>query len=735
MQVQLDRIIIFNFKSFKGEVTVGPIKPFTAIIGANGSGKSNIMDAISFVMGEKAKSLRVKQLNELIYGTFRGIPIGHRAYVTAVFVFEDSSVETFTRTIYHTSSEYKINDQVVAAQLYMSKLRKLNLNVTTKNFLVFQGAIDSTLMKTPKEYTHMFEEISNSIELKEEYERLKNEIVKEENEIKYLYKSKKDLLSRKKYVSLEKKEADKYKKLHNEYLSKKTELYLFELFHIQKDIEDLHVTLKATELKLIKYKTDKDNESDVLKERKRQLKIALETLENIEQDLFNLENGVKMKQTNLLEAKEKVSYCEQKFNSISRKLSEARELNKSHLKAIKELMQRKDELMQMKSKLEEDIATHLLSQGSSIQFNDIQVEEYFHLKQTAGAQCSENIQVSISLKREQSVNQNKLDNENRKKYELEATLQQKSILKGETERRIKRLQQCMDENQDMLTNKINTKYNLENMIVKEKKDVESIQQELQCLSEQLDSAKLDKFTTSRLIKGEETIKILQNLFTGVYDRLYKLCKPIHPKYDVAMTKVLGKYCNSIIVSTNKVAVQCINYLKEQKIGTETFLPVESLKVEPIKKNLRGITNPKNVKLLYDVLNFEHREINNVILFVTKNTLVCETSEDAIILADEMEPTKINCVTLDGTYYTKHGIISGGQVELLKKAEIWNEKNLVQLKSKKIMLMEELRKKMKISQNESEIITLDVQIQSLTNKLNYCRFDLRDSASVYRDFFF
>ncbi|KAF3420483.1 hypothetical protein E2986_06121 [Frieseomelitta varia] len=343
------------------------------------------------------------------------------------------------------------------------------------------------------------------------------------------------------------------------------------------------------------------------------------------------------------------------------------------------------------------------------------VEEYFHLKQTAGAQCSENIQVSISLKREQSVNQNKLDNENRKKYELEATLQQKSILKGETERRIKRLQQCMDENQDMLTNKINTKYNLENMIVKEKKDVESIQQELQCLSEQLDSAKLDKFTTSRLIKGEETIKILQNLFTGVYDRLYKLCKPIHPKYDVAMTKVLGKYCNSIIVSTNKVAVQCINYLKEQKIGTETFLPVESLKVEPIKKNLRGITNPKNVKLLYDVLNFEHREINNVILFVTKNTLVCETSEDAIILADEMEPTKINSTI---HMYNKSTIHMYVLIYLIVLHRIVTS----------IMLMEELRKKMKISQNESEIITLDVQIQSLTNKLNYCRFDLRDSAS-------
>ncbi|XP_043802008.1 structural maintenance of chromosomes protein 1A-like [Apis laboriosa] len=155
-----------------------------------------------------------------------------------------------------------------------------------------------------------------------------------------------------------------------------------------------------------------------------------------------------------------------------------------------------------------------------------------------------------------------------------------------------------------------------------------------------------------------------------------------------MTKVLGKYCNSIIVSTNKVAIQCINYLKEQQIGSETFLPVENLKVEPIKEILRGITEPKNVKLLYDVLKFELAEINNAILFVTKNTIVCETPEDARMLAYEINPYhRINCVALDGTYYKKDGIISGGEVELLKKAQIWNEQNLIQLKSKKVILME------------------------------------------------
>lgn len=73
----------------------------------------------------------------------------------------------------------------------------------------------------------------------------------------------------------------------------------------------------------------------------------------------------------------------------------------------------------------------------------------------------------------------------------------------------------MKEIQDMLTDKINIKNNLENIITQQKKDVETIQLELQYICEQLDCAKIDKFTILHLNKEAETIKILQNLFSGV----------------------------------------------------------------------------------------------------------------------------------------------------------------------------------------------------------------------------
>lgn len=61
--------------------------------------------------------------------------------------------------------------QVVTSQVYLNELERLGINVKAKNFLVFQGAVESIAMKNPKERTALFEEISNSGSLKTEYER------------------------------------------------------------------------------------------------------------------------------------------------------------------------------------------------------------------------------------------------------------------------------------------------------------------------------------------------------------------------------------------------------------------------------------------------------------------------------------------------------------------------------------------------------------------------------------
>lgn len=157
----LKHIEVENFKSYRGRRIIGPLKQFNAVIGPNGSGKSNFMDAISFVMGEKTQSLRVRRLCDLIHGAAINKPISRSCSVTAVFYLDDEGKElSFQRSVQGSSSEYRIDNSIVSNTEYLAELEKLGINVKAKNFLVFQGAVESIAMKNPKEMTLLFEEIS-----------------------------------------------------------------------------------------------------------------------------------------------------------------------------------------------------------------------------------------------------------------------------------------------------------------------------------------------------------------------------------------------------------------------------------------------------------------------------------------------------------------------------------------------------------------------------------------------
>ena len=64
----IQKIELQNFKSYQGTAVIGPLyHKFNAVVGPNGSGKSNLMESLLFVFGKKAKSMRLKKLNELIH--------------------------------------------------------------------------------------------------------------------------------------------------------------------------------------------------------------------------------------------------------------------------------------------------------------------------------------------------------------------------------------------------------------------------------------------------------------------------------------------------------------------------------------------------------------------------------------------------------------------------------------------------------------------------------------------
>ena len=729
MGPELKYIELENFKSYKGHIRLGPLHPFTSVIGPNGSGKSNFMDAISFVMGEKTTSLRVKRLSDLIHGASINRAVSNRASVSAIFTKEDGSEQTFTRSIIGSSAEHRIDNEVVSSQQYHKELENLKINVNAKNFLVFQGAVESIAMKNPKERTALFEEISGSGAKKREYDRLQEEMKHAEENTQMSYQKKKTLGLERKEAKLEKEEAEKYKKLQENLAERQIELQLFKLYHNERKIGEYENETvekrKATE----KIEKKKEKAEEKLKDVKKEQSKAQRDFAKVDSEIREKENSIQKKRPAFIKAKEKSAHMQKKVDNAKKSLKQAEKAHKAHQSEVQEL---ESEMRTAERKKEEYITimeSESQEQGRNLQLESGQVKEYHKLKEKAGKESAKGLAKLDSINREHKSDQDKLDTENRKKQELESKIKTKGHELDEAQKRAEKLNDHIRTSEQQMEEQEKILNELQGDVGTSKDRISEIQKELEEAVSELGDARVDKHEENRRKKKSEIVENFKRLYPGVFDRLINMSQPIHKKYNVAITKQLGRYMEAIVVDTESTARQCIQYLKDQMLEPETFLPLDYIQAKPLKERLRNITTPKGVKLLYDVLRYEPQDIKRAVLFVTNNALVCETPDDAMKVAYELEPNqRYDAVALDGTFYQKSGIISGGSVDLARKAKRWDDKQVSTLKSKKEQLTEELRQAMKNSRKESEIMTIQSQVSGLKTRL---KFSIKDKEQTVK----
>ncbi|KAL0838498.1 hypothetical protein ABMA28_016621 [Loxostege sticticalis] len=728
MPAFLKYIDMENFKSYRGHHRIGPLKSFTAVVGPNGSGKSNFMDAVSFVMGEKTSLLRVKRLSDLIHGASINKPVSRCASVTATFVLEDMTEKQFMRSVVGQSSEHKIDGQSVSVSNYLAELEKLGINVKAKNFLVFQGAVESIAMKNPKERTALFEEISGSGVLKEQYEACRAEVNRADEEAQFSYQKKKGVAAERKEAKFEKEEAEKYTRLKEELQEQKVELQLFHLYHNEKEIQNYEEELQHKQSELTKVERKRTKAEEALKEKKKDTGTVQRELAKIDQEIREVEAEISKKRPTFIKAKERVTHTQKKLESAIKTLEQARKAHEAHQADIKKLEDELREVEEQKATWETSVGTGHTGRAD-VHLEEAQIREYEELKMEASRQAARYLQELDSVNREQKADQDRLDNELRRKGEFENKHRQKGHERNEAMKRVDKLNEHIRSSEQALEEQRRLRAELQADVGECRGRAAELQAQLEDVASQLGDARVDKHEEARRRKKQEIVESFKRDIPGVYDRMINMCQPTHKRYNVAITKVLGKYMEAIVVDTEKTARRCIQVLKERMLEPETFLPLDYIQAKPLRERLRDIKEPKNVKLLFDVLRFEPPAIHRAVLFVTNNALVCETPEDASRVAYDLDRTKnsrYDALALDGTFYQKSGIISGGSLDLARKAKRWDEKHLSQLKAKKEKLTEELRESMKKSRKESELTTVDSQIRGLESRLKYAITD-RDTT--------
>ena len=207
------------------------------------------MDAISFVLAISTKYLRSQNLQDLVYHSEDSSKSANTCSVSLFYQTDNADheitenvepgveIEFFRRVNANGSSQYKVNGKQVSCDAYVKRLADLNILVNCRNFLVYQGDVQNIATRSPEELTLLFEQLSGSYDLKEEYEALKERREKLKAVMDMNLKKKYTMISEKKIVQEQKEEADEFQKKLTLLRDLRVEYFLWQLFNIQSNLD------------------------------------------------------------------------------------------------------------------------------------------------------------------------------------------------------------------------------------------------------------------------------------------------------------------------------------------------------------------------------------------------------------------------------------------------------------------------------------------------------------------
>ncbi|WKY07639.1 hypothetical protein Q1695_007251 [Nippostrongylus brasiliensis] len=739
----LETLELENFKSYKGRQIIGPFKRFTAIIGPNGSGKSNLMDAISFVLGEKATSLRVKKLGDLIHGAPIGKPVSNRCSVTLNYRDNDGRMKCFTRSVTGAGSEFRVDGKVVSVQQYNHEMESIQIFIKAKNFLVYQGQIESIAMKNPKERTALFEEISRSCELQQEYDRLKAELQKAEDDAQQNMNKRRGIAQEKREAKLERDEAEKYQHMKDELAAKQRLLYLLELFYCERHGKEAQEDLATKKAQVAELEAKKAETDELVSEKQKQVKKAQRENHKLEKEISDKEREIAHQRPLYVQVKQEVLHVKTKLDTSKKTLNAAQKLADKNDEQVKTLETSAKELERKRAECEAELDSQ--SQELDLHLSEQQINEYVSLKREAGKKSGLMDMQLNSLRQEHETDRSSKVNEERRMKAWQEKIKNKKQEIDRLKKQIDYLAENTEQQKVVLQEEKANLVTMEKQVKESKEKLEKVSGELNEINKQLSDASGDSAESERVRRRNEAIENLKRVFPDkIHGRLVDLCQPSHKRFNLAVTKVLQKHMMSIVCDSEETARDAIMYLKEQRYPPETFLPHHGLDVHPINEKLRELTYPKGVKLVYDVIQCNHPAARKALQFASGNALICETAEDARILAyGSAGGDRYKAVALDGTMFQQSGVIGGGSHELKMRAKKWDENALKHLRERRAQLQEESatlhrtrRKELDVEMQRNKLTSVEYRLKNMqlekvkceTDTLNKLTFELESLES-------
>ena len=667
--------------------------PLTRKVGPNGSGKSNLMDAISFVLGVRSVHLRASELKDLIYSEnalndnheisyHEDVPT--RASVMAVIEDTKHTEHRFQRIVNaNASTEYRYNGRITTYASYNAKLEQLNILVKTRNFLVFQGDVESVAEQCSKDLSDLMDQISGSRTLKNEYDEARISYEEAAEQLTALVSKRKLLQNELRQVRQHKEAFDRFGALKNEVHNHTIQKILWRLYHINEIIEIHTDWIEA-------HASRGEQAQKRLHEKEQMLSEARSMLGSVQQKKLDLENERKQANRSLDGIRPEKDRLIERIEHVNRKLQQAQFLYKQAEKdhdTLKESLKRLESdaaLVQTcsdKMKAEQEAALA----ATSIKLNETDLQNYHDLKLKSQSTVVQERSQMEQLQRKIREKQTSLDVHQDRIQDMESKLE-----------RLEQLLASLSETQAELATrepesaeKLGRAKSILSTLQSKKESISSREKQLNealvgCYNRLLRMGQ-DQRVHEREARLRESLRSLRTIFPGVHGRLLDLCKPTQRKYELAIATALGRNAEAVVVNHEKTAVECIEYLRNQRAGQATFIPLDTIQTKPINDRLRSLS--PQARLAIDVIQYAP-VIERAVSYACGNAMVCDTLDVARNICYD-RAQRVKAVTLDGTIIHKTGMITGGpsMQETVKK---WDDQELQGVQRERDRCMSELK---------------------------------------------
>ena len=712
----LKSIEIHGFKSFANKIVFQFHNGITGIVGPNGSGKSNVADAVRWVLGEqRIKQLRGASMQDVIFsGTETRKPLSY-AYVAITLDNSDHQLAidydevTVARRIYRSGeSEYLINGtpcrlKDVNELFYDTGIGKEGYSI------IGQGQIDKILSGKPEERRELFDEAAGIVKFKRRKAAAQTKL---ENEKQNLVRVN-DILS-----ELEKQVGplEKQSEVAKVYLRKKEELKSLDINVFLLENKRLREQLASAEEKYNLASTE-------LVETGEKYEGIKEEYERIQQEIESLDTAIEAAREQLTDTGLMRGKLEGEINVLKEQINSAHG-SENHLN-------------NRKAALEEEIA------GKEQEKQDILTD-----KKDTDTQVQEIAEAAAKAKADLEAIQNKITELNNNieagKNTIIGELNQRATIKSKMGRFDTMMEQINIRKAELNSRLLRAKSDeaaREETVKKLEETFETVTEELRQMTEQEAASELElgnirenltgldaklRETQTRFHQEQSKLEALTNIterYDGYGGSVKKVMEQkekekgiigvvadiiqVEAKYETAIETALGGNIQNIVTDNEETAKHMIGFLKQNRLGRATFLPLTSITKPQEFKNPEALKE-KGVIGMADELVDTEEAYRNVAKAMLGRIVVVDNVDNAVKIARKFD-YGIRMVTLEGELLVPGGALSGGAFK--------NNSNLLGRRRE----MDELEKKVK--KLSEDIKTYNQKIEDTKSKRNKLRMDL------------